>query len=76
MEENTQNNKNDLQYLAISGGEMVVQGCERPWEVAIEPFKVTPHTYYIGNSWVGAYLIDTSEGLILIDTTMQPQRFI
>jgi metallo-beta-lactamase class B len=76
MEENTGNNKNDLQYLAIQGSEMVVQGCERPWEVAIEPFKVTPHTYYIGNIWVGAYLIDAGEGLILIDTTMQPQVYL
>jgi hypothetical protein len=39
MEGNTQNNKNSMQYLTIHGGEMVVQGCEQPWEVAIEPFK-------------------------------------
>lgn len=52
------------------------QGCERPWEVAIEPFKVSPHAYYVGNSWVGGYLISTNEGLILIDTTMQPQQYL
>ncbi|MCA0851052.1 MBL fold metallo-hydrolase [Salipiger thiooxidans] len=56
--------------------EYLVQGCERPWEVAIEPFKVAPRTYYVGNAWVGAYLLETSEGLILVDSTMQPQVYI
>jgi metallo-beta-lactamase class B len=41
----------------------------RPWEIAVNPFQVTPNTYYVsGQSWVGAYLIDTKDGLILIDT--------
>ena len=52
------------------------QGCERPWEVAVAPFCVAPRTYYVGNSWVGAYLIDTRDGLILIDATMQPQVYL
>ncbi len=56
--------------------ECLQQGCERPWEVAVDPFEVAPRTYYVGNNWVGAYLIETSEGLILIDTTMQPQVYL
>jgi metallo-beta-lactamase class B len=56
--------------------QLLVQGNERPWEVALEPFKVAPHVYYVGNTWVGAYLIDTSEGLILIDTTMHGQVYL
>lgn len=56
--------------------EKLVQGCERPWEVAVEPFRVAPHVYYVGNSWVGGYLIDTDEGLILIDTTMHHQVYL
>lgn len=56
--------------------QFLVQGCERPWEVAVEPFKVAPHVYYVGNSWVGAYLIDTTEGLILIDATMHNQVYL
>lgn len=56
--------------------EFLKQGCERPWEVAVSPFQVAPRTWYVGNSWVGAYLIETSEGLILIDTTMQPQVYL
>ena len=56
--------------------ECLKQGCERPWEVAIDPFLVAPRTYYVGNRWVGAYLIETSDGLILIDTTMLPQVYL
>lgn len=44
--------------------------CERPWEYAVEPFRIAEGLYYIGNSWVSVYLIDTGEGLILIDTAM------
>lgn len=57
-------------------GNLLVQGCERPWEVALDPFRVSPSAYYVGNSWVGAYLIKTAAGLILIDTTMHPQVYL
>lgn len=56
--------------------ELLEQGCERPWEVAIEPFRVAPNVYYVGNSWVGGYLVRTDEGLILIDTTMHSQVYL
>lgn len=56
--------------------ECLHQGCERPWEVAVDPYEVAPRTYYVGNLWVGAYLIASSDGLILIDTTMQPQVYL
>lgn len=52
------------------------QGCDRPWEVDVEPFQVSPHTYYVGNRWVGCYLIRTCEGLILIDSTMHNQVYL
>ena len=43
--------------------------CHRPWELAVKPFQVSPRTWYIsGQKWVGAYLIDTGDGLILLDT--------
>ncbi|RKJ78461.1 MBL fold metallo-hydrolase [Pyramidobacter sp. CG50-2] len=43
--------------------------CDRPWEVAVRPFPVTNRIYYVGGKWVGAYLVDTGDGLILLDTT-------
>lgn len=52
------------------------QGCLRPWEVDSGPFPVAERTWYVGNNWVGAYLLESSEGLILIDTTMQPQVYL
>jgi metallo-beta-lactamase class B len=56
--------------------ELLKQGCERPWEVDIEPFRVSPNVYYVGNTWVGGYLIRTDEGLALIDTTMHHQTYL
>lgn len=44
--------------------------CQKPWEYAVEPFRVMGDLYYLGNSWVSIYLLDTKEGLLLIDTAM------
>lgn len=64
------------QTIPMEPIEYLRQGCDRPWEVAAEPFKVAPHVYYVGNSWVGAYLIDSGDGLILIDATMHNQVYL
>jgi metallo-beta-lactamase class B len=40
-----------------------------PWRYAIHPFKIAGNLYYVGNTAVSAHLIDTGEGLILLDTT-------
>lgn len=34
----------------------------------VESFQIFDNLYYVGIRWVGAYLINTSEGLILIDS--------
>lgn len=40
-----------------------------PWDLYQAPFRIAPHVWYVsGNSWVACYLIDTGDGLILIDT--------
>ena len=47
----------------------------RPWELAIKPFQVAPQTWYVaGQTWVGCYLIDTGDGLILIDCAIVRSR--
>ena len=43
---------------------------DTPWETAIVPFRVAPRIYFVGNRFVGSFLVDTSEGLALIDTTL------
>ena len=53
----------------ISSTNVIDSTCDRPWEVSVAPFAMTEQIYYVGGRWVGAYLIDTGEGLILLDTT-------
>lgn len=49
----------------------------RPWTVAIEPFQVSPRTWYVaGQTWVGCWLIETSEGCILIDTAIPESLYM
>ena len=35
----------------------------------VTPFRICGNLYFVGNTSVGAHLIDTGDGLILIDTT-------
>lgn len=39
---------------------------------AVEPIKMFDDLYYIGNKVVGIYVLKTSEGLVLIDATENP----
>ena len=40
-----------------------------PYEFGFDPFKVCGNLYFIGNKEVAAYMIDTGEGLVLIDSS-------
>ena len=40
-----------------------------PYKYAVHPFKIAGNIYYAGNSAVSSHLIDTGDGLILLDTT-------
>ena len=40
-----------------------------PHKYAFHPFKITGNLFYVGNTAVSSHLIDTGDGLILIDTT-------
>lgn len=40
---------------------------EKPWQGKIEPFKIIGNVYYIGTFQASTHLIDTGEGLILVD---------
>ena len=41
---------------------------EAPWEYDIQPFQITDNVWYVGNSQVGSHLIDTGDGLVLLDS--------
>lgn len=42
-----------------------------PSVLSRKPFQVVDHVYYVGNTWVSAFLLDTSMGLVLIDCSIQ-----
>ena len=41
---------------------------KRPWEAYGEPFRIAGNLYYVGTNDVSCHLIDTGDGLILMDT--------
>lgn len=41
---------------------------EDPAQQSVEPFQIFDNVYFVGIDWVAAYLIETTEGLILIDS--------
>ena len=36
-----------------------------------KPFEIVDKVYFVGNLWVSAFLLDTDEGLVLIDCSIQ-----
>lgn len=40
---------------------------EKPWEGKMEPFKIIGNVYFVGTYQASSHLIDTGDGLILID---------
>lgn len=49
----------------------------KPWTLSVKPFQVAPRTWYVaGQTWVGCYLIDTGDGLILIDCAIPESMYL
>jgi len=46
---------------------MINRYVDKEWEYLQEPFQMAPKVYYVGTTYVGSYLIETTGGLILID---------
>ena len=47
-----------------------------PWLAEMPPYQVIPHIYYVGNQYVGSYLLDTQQGLTLIDVALQETAYL
>ena len=47
---------------------MPAEICSHPWKFHVRPFRIAGGLYYVGNSSVSSHLIDTGEGLILLDS--------
>ncbi len=40
----------------------------KPWEGYLEPFRIFGNLYFVGTTFVSSHVIDTGEGLILLDS--------
>lgn len=41
---------------------------KRPYLIDRAPFRILENLYYVGNQWCSSHLIDTGDGLLLLDT--------
>ena len=57
-------------------GQIMHQRFHEPWTLAQKPFKVIENVYFVGNTWVSVYLIDTPVGLILIDCAYEENLYL
>ena len=57
-------------------GQIMHQRFHEPWTLAQKPFKVIENVYFVGNTGVSVYLIDTPEGLILIDCAYEENLYL
>lgn len=68
---------NSTSQTGPSPWDVMERCCRRPWESYLPPIKMAPNVYYIsGNDWVACYLIDTGDGLILIDTAVHETAYL
>lgn len=44
------------------------EGKQHPYLLWRDPFQIAGNLYYVGNLWCSSHLIDTGDGLILLDT--------
>ena len=61
-------NLREVQRAQLEEHEMPADICMHPWKYYVEPFRIAGNLYYVGNSDVSSHLIDTGQGLILLDT--------
>lgn len=52
------------------------QSNHRPWEDSCGTVRLAPHTYYVGDNWVGVLLIETKDGIVMIDSGIKGQMWM
>ena len=55
---------------------MAARICTHPWEFRTDGFCIAGNLYYVGNKDVSCHLIDTGEGLILLDTAFPQSVYL
>lgn len=64
----------DLSKMSIE--EKTQYWFNNPWTLAHHPFKVIDNVYFVGTNWVSVFLLNTEEGLVLIDCAMQETLYL
>lgn len=55
----------------------MLKDLDHVWEHYVEPFRIAPHVWMVGgNDDVCAYLLDSGEGLIMLDTAMAESNYL
>ena len=64
-----------IPVVAIAQG---TDGLRKGWSEAVEPFNVIGPIYYVGAGGISSHVIDTGDGLILIDagTKLMPRQIV
>ena len=55
---------------------MPVEMCTHPWKYRVDPFQIAGNLYFVGNLDVSSHLINTGQGLILLDTTFPETLYL
>jgi len=48
----------------------------RPWEASFGMVRVAPHCWYVGDEWLGVVLIESGDGIIMIDSGIRGQMWL
>lgn len=49
---------------------------KQPWKGYIEPFKMWGNLYFVGTEPASVHIIDTGEGMIMLDTGYQQSLYL
>jgi len=60
----------------LSLAELDRRACMRPWETSIGPVRMSPHSWYVGDAYVGAVIVETKDGIVLLDTGLFGQMYM
>ena len=62
----------ELQDFGYVSAERIAGYQDEAKQSSIRPFKIFDNLYYVGIEWVSSFLLDTGDGLILIDSLHEP----
>lgn len=67
----------NYKFIPVNAHQVMDTLKNAPWELYMAPFRCAPHVWYVGGQWwVSCFLIDTGDGLILIDTGMRTAQYL